>query len=55
MFKRKLKIKQISVCCTDQYFFTVGLGSDGNCYLWDKIKLEWVPHQVVEVTTDATK
>ncbi len=45
MFKRKFKIVELSVTATDQFFFTVGLGNDGNVYLWDKIKCVWVLHK----------
>lgn len=46
MFKKRFKITQIAVGVTDQFFYTVGLGNDGNVYLWDKIKDRWVPHHV---------
>lgn len=44
MFKRKLKIKQITACCNTDFFYTVGLGNDGKVYLWDKRFNKWVPH-----------
>lgn len=44
LFKRKLKITQIAVGVTDQWFYTVGLGNDGKCYLWDKVQNGWVEH-----------
>ena len=45
MFKKKLKIVQFAATATDQFFFTVGLGNDGQVYLWDKLKCEWVLHK----------
>lgn len=44
MFKKRFKIVQISACTNNNYFYTVGLGNDNKCYLWDKIQEKWVFH-----------
>lgn len=44
MFKRRIKIKQISACTSEQFFFTVGLGRGGKVYLWNKQLNAWEPH-----------
>ena len=42
MFKRKLKIVQISTAAVANAWYIVGLGNDGRAYAWDKWRKDWV-------------
>lgn len=42
MFKRKLKIKQLSTSNSESFWYVCGLGNDGNVYIWDKFAGKWV-------------
>jgi hypothetical protein len=48
MFKRKPRIKSISVGIAGDLIFVLGLGSDGKAYQWDALKLEWILHQMIQ-------
>lgn len=52
LLKRKVTITQIATTMSDTFFYTVGLGSDGKVYLWDKLKAAWVPHTVTQAEID---
>lgn len=45
MFKRKVKIKSLSCAITGDLLFTVGIGSDGNAYIWNSTLCKWLLHQ----------
>ena len=45
MFKRKLKIKQISSTTGGDFLFVFGLGNDGKIYLWHSDKTAWLLHE----------
>lgn len=47
MFKRKVKIVQISATSDNGFLFTFGLGSDGVCYIWNSQRCEWLLHKAV--------
>jgi hypothetical protein len=47
MFRRKLKIKSISVAATGDFLFTLGLGADGKIYMWNSQHCEWMLHKAV--------
>lgn len=41
MFRKKLKIKQITSCGEGGYVFVYGLGNDGRIYSWNTATQDW--------------
>lgn len=47
MFRKRLKIKQIAATTSGDFLFTLGLGNDGNAYIWDSTLCAWRLHKAV--------